>query len=470
MGKIMDPQTQFDVAIIGAGPGGYVAAIKLAQNGKKVALIENKYIGGTCLNVGCIPTKTLISGASLLHKMKQASDLGIEIGPIKIAYEKMKRRKDSVVKKIKSSLEGLLKTNAITIFNGHGQFQSQNEIKITGQDNQIISFKTAIIATGSEPFDIKAFPCDHKLILNSTSILDLETIPSSLTIIGGGYIGCEFASLFNELGSIVTIIEASDSILAAQGPMVANYLTGEFTAKGISIKTKTKVLAIETLKNSVKVSLSDGSVLESEKALIAIGRKPVTENLHLEKVALQTDEKGFVSVDDTMQTICKNIYAIGDVTGKAMLAHVASHQGMVAASNILENKTKMHYDAIPSVIFTYPEVAQAGLSEAQALQKGYSITQSSFPFQAIGKAQTQLDCKGFAHMIADKKTGQILGATIIGEDASNLIGEITLAIHNEIPLECVADTIHAHPTLAEVWHEAALLTLGTPLHIPIRKK
>lgn len=466
----MNHQTQFDVAIIGAGPGGYVAAIKLAQNGKKVALIEKQYVGGTCLNVGCIPTKTLVHGATLLHKIKQSSELGIEIGSIKIAYEKMKQRKDSVVKKIKTSLEGLLKTNSITIFNGHGQFQSSNEIKITGQDNQIISFKTAIIATGSEPFDVPAFPCDHKLILNSTSILELEKLPKTLTIIGGGYIGCEFASLFNELGSKVTIIEAMDSILAGQGDTVSNYLTEEFKAKGITIKTKVKVLSIDTLDSSVKISLSDGSTLESEKALIAIGRKPVTKNLHLEKVALQTDEKGFIPVDDTMQTVCKNIFAIGDVTGKAMLAHVASHQAIVAASNILENKTKMHYDVIPSVIFSYPEIAQAGLSEAQAIEKGYTVTKATVPYQALGKAQIQTDPRGFAQIIADKKTGQILGATIIGEDASNLIAEITLAIQNEIPLECVADTIHAHPTLAEIWHETALLTMGTPLHIPPKKK
>lgn len=459
----------FDIVVIGAGPGGYVAAIRAAQAGKSVALIEKNFLGGTCLNVGCIPTKTLLSSASLLSSLKRAEEFGIQTGPIKIAYEKMKERKDRVVGKIRSGLEGLIKSNKVTIYRGSAKFESPKEIKVVGQDNLFIKAENIIIATGSIPLDVNAFPCDHDRILNSTSILELTEIPKSLAIIGGGYIGCEFASLFAELGSNVTILEALPSILALQGKSVAQFMTQNFKKKGIEIKTNVMVKNVQNKKDHTEITLSDGSTLKSELALISIGRKPFTENLSPEKAGLNTTERGFFDVNERMETEVSGIFAIGDVTGKAMLAHVASHQGIVAAINACGLDAKVHYDAVPAVIFTHPEVASVGLTLEEVEEKGIPYKRGTFPFQAIGKAQASGDPEGFSEIIVHEKTGQILGATVIGHEASNLIAEMALAIQNELTLECIFETIHAHPTLAEIWHETAALTLGTPIHIPPKK-
>lgn len=465
----MADKKSFDIAVIGAGPGGYVAAIKAAQHGKSVALIEKSFLGGTCLNVGCIPTKTLLSSAAVLHQVRRASDFGIQTGPITIAYDKMKDRKDAVISKMRSGLEGLIKSNKITIYQGSAQFESPQELKVKGKDNVRIYAENIIIATGSVPIDVQAFPCDHKRILNSTSILELREIPKSLSIIGGGYIGCEFASLFAELGTKVTILEALPSILAAQGPTIAQFMTQAFLAKGIDIRTNVMVKSVENKKNNVQIALSDGSSLDTDLALVSIGRKPYTEDLLIEKAGLNTTDRGFLNVNNRMETEVKGLFAIGDVTGKSMLAHVASHQGIVAAMNCCGLDAKVHYNAVPAVIFTSPEVATVGLTLEQATKEKIPVTQGTFPFQAIGKAQASGDADGFSQIIADKKTGQILGATIIGHEASNLIAEMALAIQNELTLECVIETIHAHPTMAEIWHETALMAMNMPIHLPPKR-
>lgn len=466
----MSDEKKFDIAIIGAGPGGYVAAIKAAQLGKSVALIEKESLGGTCLNVGCIPTKTLIASASVLAQVKKAADFGIQVGPVTIAYDKMKKRKDTVVAGIKAGLTSLLKANKITIFQGSAQFESAHDLKIIGQDNIRLAAEKIIIATGSVPIDVKAFPCDHKRILNSTSILELTELPKSLCIVGGGYIGCEFASLFAELGVHVTIIEALPSILAAQGATVAQFMTAAFTTKGIDIRTGVMVKTIITQGKKTLITFSDGTTMEADMTLVSIGRKPYTDGLMLEKAGLKTTDRGFLDVNNKMETEVRGIYAIGDVTGKAMLAHVASHQGTTAAMNACGFSSSVHYEAVPAVIFTAPEVATVGMTLEEATNKGLSPVVGTFPFQAIGKAQTSGDNKGFSQILADKKTGQILGCTIIGHDAANLIAEMALAIQNELTLECVLETIHAHPTMAEIWHETAAMTLGTPIHLPPKKK
>jgi len=458
---------KFDIAVIGAGPGGYVAAIKAAQLGKSVALIEKQELGGTCLNVGCIPTKTLLSSSSLLHQVRRAAEFGIETGPISIAYHKMKARKDAVIEKIRKNLEGLLKSNQITIYRASAQFESPHELKLTGVDNCRIFAEQIIIATGSIPVDVPAFPCNHTTILDSTSILELTQVPPSLIIVGGGYIGCEFASLFAELGSKVTILEALPSILAAQGPTVSDFMTRTFKAKGISIQTNVKVAKIS---NKPQITLTDGTTLHADKVLVSVGRKPYTQSLCLEKAGLATTERGFIAVNDAMETEIRGIFAIGDVTGKSMLAHVASHQGLVAAMNACGLKAHVHYDAVPAVVFTSPEIATVGFSLEQAQEKGLRAQAATFPFQAIGKAQASNDTEGFAQVVFDPKTKQILGATIIGHEASNLIAEMALAMQNELTLESIVDTIHAHPTMAEVWHEVAALSLGSPIHLPPKKR
>lgn len=466
----MSERKKYDIAVIGAGPGGYVAAIKAAQRGKSVALFEKEALGGCCLNVGCIPTKTLLSHAGIVHNIRKAASFGIETGPLSLHYDKMKARKDQVVSKIRSSLEGLIKSNQITIYRGQAQFESPHLLKIKGADSLYIEAQNIIIATGSIPLDIPAFPCDHDRILNSTSILELTQLPKSLAIVGGGYIGCEFATLFAELGTKVTILEALPTILAAQGQTVAQFMTKSMTARGIDIQTQVSVKTIENKKNQVHITLSDGKNLDADYALVSVGRKVYTDGLMLEKAGLSPNERGFIETNEKMETAVRGIYAIGDVTGKWMLAHVASHQGIVAASNAAGIDAKMHYEAVPAVVFTSPEIATVGLTLEQAQKAGHVATVGTFPFQALGKAQAAMETDGFAQVIADKKTGQILGAVVIGHEASNLIAEMALAIQNELTLESIMETIHAHPTLAESWHEAALMANETPIHFPPKIK
>lgn len=466
----MTEKKNFNIVVIGSGPGGYTAAIRAAQLGKSVALIEKGLLGGTCLNIGCIPSKALLANAAVLHQVKRAAEFGISTGPISFHYEKMKARKDGVVAKIRTGLEGLLKSNKITILRGAAQFESPQELKVIGQDNLFVTAEQIIIATGSVPLDIKAFPCDHKRILNSTSILEVTEVPKSLAIVGGGYIGCEFASLFAELGTKVTILEALPMILTPQGKEISQFMTKSFTAKGIDIQTNVKVLGIENKGSHAHISLEGGKAMDADLCLVSVGRKIFTDGLHLEKAGLKLAEKGFLATDDRMETEVKGIYAIGDVTGKWMLAHVASHQGMVAASNAAGHADKMHYEAVPAVVFTSPEIAMVGMTLEAALSAGYNATLGTFPFLALGKAQAALDTEGFSQIISDKKTGQILGAVAIGHEASNLIAEMALAIQNELTLESVIGTIHAHPTLAESWLEAALMAADRPINFPPKAK
>lgn len=466
----MTTRKTYDAIVIGSGPGGYVAAIRLAQKGKSVALIEKDILGGCCLNVGCIPTKTLLSSASVLHQVKRAADFGIQTGPISFHYEQMKLRKDAVVAKIRNGLDGLIKANKITIVKGAASFESSKVLKVIGEENLFLEAEKIIIATGSIPFDVKAFPCDHKRILNSTSILEITELPKSLSIVGGGYIGCEFASLFNELGVKVTILEALPSILATQGTKIAQFMTKAFLKKGVTIKTDVKVKAIENKGENVHIIFEDGKSMDADLALVSIGRRAYTEGLSLQKAGLDVNDRGFVETDMRMETGTRGIYAIGDVTGKWMLAHVASHQGVVAADNAAGLDALIHYDAVPAVVFTTPEIATVGLNLEDAKKKGFDAVTGSFPFMALGKAQAAQETDGFAEVISDKKTGQILGACVIGHEASNLIAEMALAIQNELTLESVTETIHAHPTIAESWHEAALIANETPINFPPRLK
>jgi dihydrolipoamide dehydrogenase len=461
---------RFDLAVIGAGPGGYVAAIKGAQAGKSVALIERSFLGGTCLNVGCIPTKTLLANAQVMHKIHMAEEYGISVGEVTFDFLKMKMRKDKVVESIRNSLGGLLKSNRIEVFEGKAEFLSPTEIKVIGKDNLHIEAESVIIATGSEPLDIPAFPCDHTRILNSTSILELTQLPRSLAIIGGGYIGCEFASLYAEFGVEVTILEALPSILALQGKAVADALTASYKKQGVEIRTGVFVEGIEHSGKGVKISLKDNEPLEAELALVAVGRKVNSAHLGLEKAGVQVGDKGEILVNEKMETNVPGIYAIGDVTGKFLLAHVASHQGLVAASNVLGQVMEMHYNAVPAVIFTTPEIATVGMTLEEAKKAGYNATLGKFPFQALGKSVATIDTEGFAEVVIDKGTGQILGAQVVGHEASTLIAEMALAINNELTAECVAETIHAHPTVAEAWMEAALIANESPIHMPPKKR
>ncbi len=460
-------EKEYDVAILGAGPGGYPTAIKLAQNGKKVALIEAKDIGGTCLNRGCIPTKTLIANAEVLHHVKAAHEYGIVAKDVKIDFGYMTKQKDEIVHKLQKSLEGLVRANRIDLFCGFGKFTSPNTLKVIGKDNALIRANSIVIATGSEPKEIPAFAFDGKYIHSSTSILQLERLPKKMAIVGGGVIGCEFASLYAELGVEVSLIEALDRLLPLECETLSNFLTKSFQKRGIHLQIGALVSQIQKNEGGISVLLKDGKKIDADLALVAIGRSLNIADIGLEKAGVVTD-KGMIPVDECMQTNVAGIYAIGDITAKAMYAHVATHQGFVAASHILNEEERLHmdYDAIPGVIFTHPEIGTVGMNLEQALKRGYSAKRASYPLSALGKAQAAKETEGFAQVVIDTETGQILGAQIVGADASSLISCMTYAIANELTIECITDTIHAHPTLAESWMEASFIARGIPLHFP----
>jgi len=466
----MPEHHKFDIAVIGAGPGGYVAAIKSAQMGKKVALIEKQDPGGTCLNVGCIPSKALLSNAELFRKIKEAEEYGIKVKNVTFDYSKMYARKNHVVTQLRTSLTRLIKAHGITLFHGEATFKTPQQLKITGKNHHEIYAKNIIIATGSEPIDIPTFPCDHKNILNSTSALELKHLPTSIAIIGGGYIGCEFASLFSTFGVKVVIIESLPTIVWNQGKKIAQILTQAFKQKGIEIRTQSTVESIEQTSQSLALQLNNDEKVNVEKALISVGRAINIQGLGLEKMGINQDPKGAILVNERMETNVPGIYAIGDVTAISMLAHVASHQGMVAAANACGLNTTIQYQAIPAVIFTHPEIASVGFTPEQAQKKGIEYSVGTFPFQALGKSIASIETQGFTQILTDKITGAIIGAHVVGHGASTLIAEMTLAINNELTIDCIIDTIHAHPTISEAWMEAALLAKNTPLHFPPHPK
>lgn len=461
---------KFDVVVLGGGPGGYVAAIRAAQHkNTSVALIEKEYMGGTCLNWGCIPTKTLIAGAEALHCIKKSEEFGIQVENVSFDFAKMTQRKDKIVANIRASLDKLIASNRITVFRGEGELLSTREIKIRGQDNEIIYGSNIILATGSLPRNVPAFPFDGERIHSSSTILDLKKLPKSLVIIGGGVIGCEFASLYRELGVKVTILEAMASIIPMEGRDVSRALSEAFLKRGIEIHTNVQVQKIDTMNDGVSVILADQRHIEAEIALVAVGRKLNTDNIGLDRAGISTTPQGAIPVNIHMETSVKGIYAIGDITAKMMLAHVASHQGIVAADNAAGVRSKMHYNAIPSVIFTHPGVATVGLSLEKALEQKYRAKIGKFPFQALGKAHAIAETEGFAQIVIEEGSNRLLGAQIVGHDAANLIAEMGLAIAQELTLESIIDTVHAHPTLAEAWLEAALMANDTGIHLPPKK-
>lgn len=461
--------SKFDVIVLGGGPGGYPAAIKAAQSGKKVALIEAKEVGGTCLNRGCIPSKALIENAHILRKVKNAEQFGIKVDSFSFDYGQMVARKDQVVEKVRKGLEGLISANQITLLRGFGKFISPKTLKVQGQDNLVVEGEKIIIATGSEPRNMPAFPFDQTRILDSTAILELTTLPKKMAIIGGGIIGCEFASLFSAFGVDVTVLEMLPRIIPTEGEAISAALHRAFQKKGIKIETKTLVEKVENTGSNVVVKLSGGKQIEADLALVAVGRTMNTSGIGLEKAGVVVNPNGSITVNGKMETNVPGIYAVGDIASKWWLAHVATHQGLVAARNAVGEKAHMLYDAIPSVIFTEPEIASVGMTQEQAVERGYKATLGAFPFQALGKSQASLETEGFAQVVVDSLTGQILGAQVVGNEASALIGEMGVAVANELTLESLAETIHAHPTVPEAWLEAVLLANETPLHLPPKR-
>lgn len=461
---------KFDVAVLGGGPGGYPAAIRAAQLGKSVALIEAKQLGGTCLNRGCIPSKALIAGSEVVARMGDAAKFGVKFKDLTVDFGQLAAHKDQVVDRMRGGLEGLIAANKIQVFASFGEFTGRHEIKVSGAQPALIEAEKIIIATGSEPRNMAAFPFDYERIHDSTSLLELKKLPKSILIVGGGVIGCEFASLYATLGVDVTILELLPSIISTEASEIAQALTKAFTKRGIKVEANVKVQKIDRTKDGVKITVEGGKTYEAETCLVSVGRSLNTKGIGLEKAGVVVLDNGMIKVNDRMETSADGIYAVGDIASKWWLAHVASHQGIVAAENACGNQARMAYNAVPSVIFTHPEIGTVGLSLEQALKAGYKAKIGAFPFQALGKSQAAVQTEGFAQIVIDERTGQILGAQVIGFEAATLIAEMALAITNELTVECLAETIHAHPTIAEAWLESAFMAEGLPLHLPPKHK
>ncbi len=459
------------LAVLGSGPGGYVAAIKAAQLNAEVTVIEDTEVGGTCLNRGCIPTKTMLASTELLSKSRELDKFGIELkGEIIPNLVKIIERKNKVVSTQVKGIRGLFKSWGVTLMEGRGVLTSPGEIEVKTKDGNSVKVEAdaIIIATGSRPAQIPIFPFDGRIILSSTEALELTEIPKSLLIIGAGVIGCEFACLYRELGTEVTIAEMLPRAVATEDHEISELLERELKKKKISLITGIKVEKVQIKDDGIHAFLSDGKELVAEKVLVAIGRTYNSDHIGLEAAGVLKGGRGEIIVNNRMETNVPGVYAVGDVTGGPLLAHMASKEGIVAAKNIMGIDTAINYNVVPAAIFTSPEIASVGLREHQAAEKGLRYKTGHFQFRGLGKAHAIGEIAGFVKLIAEESSDKLIGAHIIGPHASDLIHEAALAIKAGLTAREVADTIHAHPTLAEGVMEAAEDLHGEAIHVPKR--
>jgi dihydrolipoamide dehydrogenase len=459
-----------DVVVLGSGPAGYVCAIRLAQLGRKVTVVERGDIGGVCLNVGCIPSKALIHAGTLYERMRHADAMGIQVKGASIDMPKLVEWKGSVVKKLTGGVSQLLKANGCAVLKGEAQFSSPKSLAVRTSSGTVeLSFNACVIATGSRPTELPGFKVDQERILDSTGALALQAVPKSMICIGGGYIGLELGTFYAKVGTKVTVVEGMPQLLGVVDPELTRVVQRKLEKMGVEILVSTQVKGGKVTKKGVEVSVggSNGGAktLTADVVLVTIGRTPNSQGLALEKAGLKADAKGFLEVDAQRRTRVPHIYAIGDVAGQPLLAHKGSKEGIVAAEAIAGKKTRYDVVGMPAVIFTDPEVATVGLTEAEARAKGLDVRVGTFPFVANGRALSVGEPDGFVKMIGDGKTGRLLGVHIVGPEASNLIAEATLALEMGASVEDVALTVHPHPTLPEPLLEAAEATLGHAIHI-----
>ena len=462
---------KFQAVVIGGGPGGYVCAIRLAQLGLKTACVESRgSLGGTCLNVGCIPSKSLLNLSEEFHKVKNLSNKGIEVGEVKLNLDKMMKSKDKAVTVLTKGVEFLLKKNKVTYYKGVGSFKSKNEISIKGENNNetLIFSEKVIIATGSVPAALPGISFDEKIIVSSTGVLKLDKVPKKLMVVGGGYIGLEMGSVWSRLGSEVHVVEFLDHITPGMDKEISDEFMKILKKQGIKFHMQHKVEKI-TKKNSSAIVLTmdkDGNTkdFDCDVVLVSVGRKPNTEGLNLEKIGLNLDDKNRIQTDKNFKTNLENIYAIGDVITGPMLAHKAEDEGIAVAENIAGQSGHVNYDTIPGVIYTTPEVASIGKTEEQLKESNIKYKIGKFSFMANSRAKAIDDTEGFVKILADEKTDKVLGAHLIGPHAGELIAEIGIAMEFGASSEDIARTCHAHPTFSEAVKEAALSVDKRAIH------
>ncbi|MFE3574359.1 dihydrolipoyl dehydrogenase [Lysinibacillus sp. NPDC059133] len=457
-----------DTLVIGAGPGGYVAAIRATQMKQNVTIVEREYLGGVCSNVGCIPSKVLISVGHRFEQAKHSDDMGVVAQEVKLDWTKVQEFKKGVVSKLVGGVEGLLKGNKIDIVKGEAYFIDANTVRVIDGDNaQTYTFKNAILATGSRPVEISTFKFT-KRVINSTDALSLPEVPEKLVVIGGGYIGTELGSAYANLGSQVTIIEGSKDILAGFEKQMTQVVKKGLKKKGVEVVVGASAKGVEENENGVVVTYEAGGeekTVEANYVLVTVGRLPNTDEMGLEAVGIEFAERGLLKVDKQCRTSVSNIYAIGDIVSGPQLAHKASYEGKVAAEAIAGEKSIVDYLAIPAVCFTDPELATVGYNEEQAKAEGIEVKVAKFPFATNGRALALNQTEGFVKLVARKEDGILIGTQIVGAGASDMIAELSLAIEAGMTAEDIALTIHTHPTLGEITMDAAEVIMGRPIHI-----
>ncbi|MFP7295974.1 dihydrolipoyl dehydrogenase [Neobacillus niacini] len=459
-----------DTIVIGAGPGGYVAAIRAAQLGQKVTIVEKEYIGGVCLNVGCIPSKAVIAAGHRYEVAKHSDSFGIKAENVSVDFSKVQEWKAGIVKKLTGGVEGLLKGNKVEIVRGEAYFVDGNSLRVIGENSaQTYNFKNAIIASGSRPIELPTFKYS-KRILNSTGALNLQELPEKIVVIGGGVIGIELGGAYANFGTQVTILEGADEILGLGvfEKQMAALVKKTMKKKGAEFYTKAMAKGVEETENGVVVTFEvkgEEKKIEADYVFVMVGRRPNTDEMGLEQVGVKLTDRGLIEIDNQCRTSVSNIYAIGDVVAGPQLAHKASYEGKIAAEAIAGHNSVIDYLGIPAVVFSDPELASVGYTEAQAKEEGINVTSAKFPFAANGRALSLDSADGFVKLVSRKEDGVLIGAQIAGASASDMIAELGLAIEAGMTVEDLALTIHAHPTLGEITMEAAEVALGTPIHV-----
>ncbi|MBP2239965.1 dihydrolipoamide dehydrogenase [Cytobacillus eiseniae] len=457
-----------DTLVIGSGPGGYVAAIRAAQLGQKVTIVEKANLGGVCLNVGCIPSKALISAGHRYENAKHSDAMGIIAENVTVDFTKVQEFKAGVVKKLTGGVEGLLKGNKIDIVRGEAYFVDANTLRVMDENSaQTYTFKHAIIATGSRPIELPIFKYS-KRVLDSTGALSLQEIPKKIVVIGGGVIGIELGGAYASFGSQVTILEGADDILVGFEKQMSTLVKRSLKNKGAEIVTKALAKGVEETENGVTVKYEvagEEKSVDADYVFVMVGRRPNTDEIGLEQVGIKMTDRGLIEIDKQCRTSVNNIFAIGDIVKGPQLAHKASYEGKIAAEVISGHNSEIDYLGIPAVVFSDPELATVGYTESQAKEEGIEVKAAKFPFAANGRALALDATDGFVKLITRKDDGLVIGAQIAGASASDIVSELGLAIEAGMTAEDLAMTIHAHPTLSEITMEAAEVALGTPIHI-----